>query len=62
MGPVLSVCDINDMPETICSFLQMYADDTMVERQVSHDVDHSALQSDLDNLVVQRMATKIQPG
>jgi len=40
----------------------MYADDTMVERQVSHDVDHSALQSDLDNLVVQRMATKIQPG
>jgi len=42
---------MNDMSESISSYLYMCADDTNVGRQVSSDVDHSALQSDLDNLV-----------
>ena len=52
LGPVLFVCYINDMPESISSFLYIYADDTKIGRHISCDDDRSALQSDLDNLVV----------
>jgi len=52
LGPVLFVCYINDMPESISSFIYIYADDTKVGRHISCDDDRSALQSDLDNLVV----------
>jgi ribonucleases P/MRP protein subunit RPP40 len=50
LGPLLFVCYINDMPELISSFIQMYADDTKVFRQVAGDKDREMLQADLDRL------------
>jgi len=34
LGPALFVCYINDMPESVSSFLFMYADDSKVGRQI----------------------------
>ena len=50
LGPVLFVCYINDMPDSIGSFIFMYADDTKLGRGVSSDEDREALQADLDRL------------
>ena len=50
LGPALFVCYINDMPESVSSFLFMYADDSKVGRQILCKADCLALQSDLDNL------------
>jgi len=49
-GPVLFVCYINDMLESVTSFLFMYADDSKVGRQILCEADSHVLQSDLDNL------------
>src|SRR5664279_972649 len=50
LGPILFVCFINDMPETMASFIYLYADDTKIFRQMNGEVDREALQRDLDTL------------
>ena len=50
LGPALFVCYINDMRESVSSFLFMYADDSKVGRQILCKADCLVLQSDLDNL------------
>jgi len=35
LGPVLFICYINDMPDTVSSFMFMYADDAKVAREVA---------------------------
>jgi len=50
LGPILFVCYINDMLETIASFVYMYADDTKIGRAVTCGSDGLALRSDLDQL------------
>jgi Reverse transcriptase (RNA-dependent DNA polymerase)/Endonuclease-reverse transcriptase len=50
LGPVLFVCYINDMPDTVRSFLYMYADDTKMFRRIDSDLDRIALQQDLNRL------------
>jgi len=49
LGPVLFVCYINDLPDTISSFIYMYAD-SKIFRQVNLDADRKALQDDLEKL------------
>jgi ribosomal protein S20 len=51
LGPLLFVCYINDMPDTVTSFIYMYADDTKMFRQINDQSDTVALQNDLDKLV-----------
>ena len=51
LGPLLFVCYINDMPDTVTSFIYMYADDTKMFRQINDKSDTVALQNDLDKLV-----------
>lgn len=51
LGPILFICYINSMPETVSSFLYMYADDTKVFRRVDVDGATTELQKDLDSLV-----------
>ena len=52
LGPVLFVCYINDRPDTISSFIYMYADDSKIFRQENFDADRKALQDDLEKLCV----------
>jgi len=51
LAPLLFVCYINDMPDTVTSFIYLYADDTKMFRQVNDESDIVALQNDLDKLV-----------
>ncbi len=50
LGPILFICYINDMPDTISSFLYMYADDTKMFRRVDIEGETERLQQDLDKL------------
>jgi len=50
LGPLLFISYINDMPETVSSFIYMYADDTKVVREVTTGRDCEELQADLDSI------------
>jgi hypothetical protein len=50
LGPVLFICYINDMPDTISSMIYMYADDTKMAGRVDRDGEARVLQSDLNKL------------
>ena len=49
-GPTLSVCFINDLPQTISLAVQIFADDTKIYRAISTPEDNSLLQKDLDSV------------
>jgi hypothetical protein len=50
LGPVLFICYINDVPQSITSMIYINADDTKIAREVNGDIHHDALQMDLDML------------
>jgi hypothetical protein len=50
LGPILFLVYINDMPECITSNCRLFADDTIVYREVNCDADALLLQQDLDAL------------
>ena len=50
LGPLLFICFINDMPEVIQAFIQMFADDTKLYMEVNGPEDQQALQKDLTEL------------
>jgi len=47
LGPVLFICYINDMPDTVSSFVYMHADDTKIVKQVLTAKDSKKLHVDL---------------
>ena len=47
LGPALFLCYINSMPEGISSSIRLFADDTVVYRQITSAADHAILQQDL---------------
>jgi len=51
LGPILFICYVNDMPETVSSFLHMYADDTKIFRRVDVEGEVDQLQEDLNQLL-----------
>lgn len=51
LGPTLFVLFINDMPEVVSSFINMFADDAKVFTEVSNDAEHAGLQQDLNELL-----------
>ena len=49
-GPALFLCYINSMPEGISSSIRLFADDTVVYRQITSAANHAILQQDLHKL------------
>ena len=52
LGPALFLCYINSMPEGISSSIRLFADDTVVYRQITSAADHAILQQDLHKLAL----------
>ena len=50
LGPALFLCYINSMPEGISSSIRLFADDTVIYRQINSAADHTILQQDLHKL------------
>ena len=50
LGPVLFLLYINDIKEKIKSNMRLYADDTIVYREINSINDHDILQEDLDTV------------
>ena len=50
LGPALFLCYINSMPEGISSSIRLFADDTVVYRQITSAADHAILQQDIHKL------------
>lgn len=50
LGPVLFLLYINDITDNINSQIRLFADDSVIYREINDQQDHLALQQDLDNL------------
>jgi hypothetical protein len=50
LGPLLFLCHINDLPESVKSTVRLFADDCLLYREIRTFRDHLILQSDLDQL------------
>ena len=47
LGPLLFLCQINDLPECVKSQVRLFADDCLLYRQIKNREDHILLQNDL---------------
>ena len=51
LGPLLFICYINDIVYKISSTMRLYADDTLIYRNIHSEDDVSVLQSDLNTVL-----------
>ncbi|VDI02195.1 Hypothetical predicted protein [Mytilus galloprovincialis] len=52
LGPLLFLCHINDLPDSVQSSVRLFADDCLLYRNINSQHDHTLLQRDLQNLEV----------
>ena len=50
LGPILFLCHINDLPDSVQSTVRLFADDCLMYRPISNQRDHMQLQEDLRSL------------
>ena len=50
LGPLMFLCHINDLPDTVKSQVRLFAEDCLLYRQIKSQTDHSILQNDLIEL------------
>ena len=51
LGPAMFMVYINSLPKGVNSTVRLFADDTVIYREISAEEDHHTLQADLDTLV-----------
>ena len=50
LGPLLFLCHINNLPDSVTSQVRLFADDCLLYRQINNYGDQEKLQEDLNNL------------
>ena len=50
LGPLLFLCHINDLPDSVTSNVRLFADDCLLYRIIKSQEDHYKLQNDLISL------------
>ena len=50
LGPLMFLCHINDLPDSVTSSVRLFSDDCLLYRTIKQEDDHQALQKDLKNL------------
>jgi hypothetical protein len=50
LGPLMFLCHITDLPESVSSQVRLFADDCLLYRPIKTHKDHITLQNDLNNL------------
>ena len=52
LGPLMFLCHINDLPDSVKSQVRLFADECLIYRQIKTPKDHQMLQNDLKELEI----------
>ena len=50
LGPLLFLCHLNDLPDSVNATVRLFADDCLLYKEIDSKVDQEELQKDIDNL------------
>jgi hypothetical protein len=50
LGPILFLCHINDLPNSVKSSVRLFADDFLLYREMNNENDNTTIQNDLKDV------------